>query len=99
MRFTLEMLAEQAKSRPPGYVDDVMAHATQPFAGVFELSNADCRKLREKYRPKTYGLGDAVATMAKPIARVLGLAECKGCKGRQALLNRAIPDLLHPFKH
>ncbi len=99
MRFTLAMLSEHAKSRPPGYVEDVMAHATQPFAGVFELSNADCRKLREKYCPKTYGLGDAVATLASPIARALKLGDCKGCKGRQALLNRAIPDLLHPFRH
>lgn len=99
MRFTREMLEEHAKNRPAGYVEDVMAHATQPFAGVFELSNEDCKKLREKYRQNTYGLGDAVAALAKPIARVLKIEGCKGCKSRQALLNRAIPDLLHPFRH
>lgn len=46
-----------------------------------------------------FGLGDAVASVAQPIARgldrVLGtnLANCGGCKSRQAALNRLLPNL------
>lgn len=105
MRFTLEMLHEQAKQRPAGYVEDVLAVATQPFAGVYELSNEDNKRLREKYRAKTYGLGDAVAAVAEPIARLSDrvfktkIVGCGGCAGRRAFLNAAIPDLRNPLVH
>jgi hypothetical protein len=48
---------------------------------------------------KPFGLGDAVATIAQPIARtidaVLGtkISQCGGCKARQAALNAAIPNI------
>ncbi len=49
--------------------------------------------------PKNIGLGDAVAMMAKPIAKAIDLVtgtnlkSCGGCAKRQAALNRIIPNL------
>lgn len=46
-----------------------------------------------------FGLGDAVATIAQPIARVLDrhlgtrIENCSGCKQRRAALNRLMPNL------
>ena len=46
---------------------------------------------------KLRGLGDAVAIVAQPIARVLdrvagtNLQNCSGCKDRQDRLNQAVP--------
>ncbi len=51
-----------------------------------------------------FGLGDAVAVVAQPIAKTVdavfktNLAGCGGCKKRQADLNAAVPDLLKPFR-
>lgn len=50
------------------------------------------------------GLGDAVATVAQPIARALDarlgtdIAHCAGCGQRQADWNAAVPDIRHPFR-
>jgi hypothetical protein len=51
------------------------------------------------------GLGDAVAVVAQPIARVIDAATghrtnvvgCGGCKQRQETLNQAVSDVFHPF--
>ncbi len=37
---------------------------------------------------RSFGLGDAVEILAKPIARALGLKDCNGCKKRKAKLNK-----------
>lgn len=50
-------------------------------------------------RKPTTGLGDVVAAFAKPIARALKLEGCGGCRQRQIILNRLIPDVRHPLKH
>ena len=50
---------------------------------------------------RTFGLGDAVAAIAQPIARAIdsatghrtNVAGCGGCKQRQAALNALVPDL------
>lgn len=34
------------------------------------------------------GLGDIVERMARPVAKLLGLKDCGGCKARQKRLNR-----------
>ena len=53
--------------------------------------------------PAPFGLGDAVAVVAKPIARVIDravgtdLEHCEGCAKRQAALNQAVPNLKAPF--
>lgn len=54
---------------------------------------------------KTFGLGDAVAVIAQPIARAIdaatggrtNVAGCAGCEQRQAALNKIVPDLKHPL--
>lgn len=54
--------------------------------------------------PQPVGLGDAVARVAQPIAYVIDrlagtqIQRCGGCKSRQDALNRAVPDLRHPFQ-
>ena len=54
----------------------------------------DCEKTPP---PELLGLGDAVALVAQPIARVLdavlgtNVQGCGGCKARQAALNAAMP--------
>jgi len=41
-----------------------------------------------------FGLGDAVAAVAKPIAKLFGMkSDCKTCKDRQAKLNMWVPAL------
>ena len=48
---------------------------------------------------KPFGLGDAVASVAQPIARAIDrvagtkIAECGGCKKRRAALNKLVPNL------
>jgi len=63
------------------------------------------RIIRHRPAPKPFGLGDAVAVVAQPIARMIdaasggrtNVAGCGGCKQRQADWNAAMPDLRHPF--
>jgi hypothetical protein len=50
------------------------------------------------------GAGEVVEYFAKPIARAIDavartkIADCEGCEARKAALNKAFPDILHPFK-
>lgn len=37
---------------------------------------------------KSFGLGDAVEILARPIARALGIKDCEGCRKRKERLNR-----------
>lgn len=39
------------------------------------------------------GLGDAVAGVAEPIRKMLGIPKCGGCKERQNYLNKLVPDV------
>jgi hypothetical protein len=47
--------------------------------------------------PKIAGLGDAVALLAQPVARLIdavagtSLQGCQGCAGRKAWLNEVVP--------
>lgn len=49
---------------------------------------------------KPFGLGDAVALVARPVARAIdaaagtNLVACAGCAKRREALNRAVPSLL-----
>lgn len=51
---------------------------------------------------KPFGLGDAVASVAQPVARAIDsiigtkIAGCGGCKKRREALNNIISDLRHP---
>lgn len=50
------------------------------------------------------GLGDAVATVAQPVAKVIdavfhtNVQGCGGCKKRQEALNNLVPNI-NPFTH
>lgn len=68
---------------PPPTPEDVEAARQRVFESLppeFQ-SNPEVRR--------TFGLGDAVERVARPIARVLGLKKCGGCKDRQDRLNDA----------
>lgn len=43
------------------------------------------------------GLGDVVAALAQPVAKLVGKTDCAGCKKRKAKLNAAVPDVRRPF--
>lgn len=95
MPVSLESLRAAAGSRPVGYVHDVLSRGSVRDGFVW-LTPADYEFLRLKYSPA--GLGDQVARLAKPIARVLdatlgtNLASCPSCADRQAALNHLFPS-------
>lgn len=51
-----------------------------------------------------FGLGDAVAVVAQPIARMVDkltgskLATCTPCSLRHSFLNRLVPEVRQPFR-
>ncbi len=51
----------------------------------------------------SFGLGDAVAALAQPIAKTVdavagtNLTRCGGCQRRREKLNQIVPDLKKPF--
>ena len=50
-------------------------------------------------RQNRIGLGDLVAKVAEPIARVIGVSKCGGCARRQAYLNRFTIPLVKTSKN
>lgn len=92
IRFTLQQIAEAAKSRPAGYEADVIASGIIDGDAVL-LTTEAYLSLRAKYH-RGFGLGDAVAAIAQPIAgvldRVLGtnIKRCGACTKRREALNR-----------
>lgn len=88
MIIPLNHLAERAKERPEGYLADVMEKGT--VNGEFlELPDEAYRQLCYKYEPR--GAGDVIARILHPLAKVVGLENCGGCKDRQDALNKAFP--------
>lgn len=78
------------RNRPPGYYDNVLRRG-RLRDGRIELSEWQYFLLRLKYsRP---GLGDLVALVAQPVARMLDfslgtkLAGCQACSKRRQKLN------------
>jgi len=67
---------------PPPTVDDVEEQRKRVFDSLPPeiQSNPQVRR--------SFGLGDAVEIMAKPIARALGIRRCSGCEKRKETLNR-----------
>jgi hypothetical protein len=76
-----------ARCAAPAPLDPCFAcprHIYQAHAGCGAEGHAsDATGLR--------GMGDVVAVVAQPIARVVGLENCGGCKKRQADWNREMP--------
>lgn len=94
MPISLASLQATAASRPPGYLADVISRGSVRDGFVW-ITSADYEFLRLKYSPA--GLGDQVARVAKPVARMIDsaigtdLQNCQGCADRQAALNRLFP--------
>ena len=103
MIFTLEKFERYAARCPPGWRKAALAVALQKSDTV-EISPEAFATLRRQFFPSSRpGLGDAVAAIATPIARALGLS-CidpatqqlrpeSPCAQRKATLNRIIPPL------
>lgn len=60
----------------------------------FQAVHAGCAPRLAPVDPGYYGMGDAVAAVARPIARVVGVdPNCAPCQQRQRELNRWFPRL------
>lgn len=107
MRLTLKrpQIEAMAAHRRPGFVAAILAAATEA-GGEISISKPDYTEITREYviipaplPRKPRGLGDAVALVAEPIARlsdaVLGtkLVGCGGCAQRRAALNALVPKL------
>lgn len=92
MRTTLQSLKQIARDWPDGFLDSVIADAKSDGEWI-EIDDGKLAGVMRKYR----GLGDVVAAVAKPIARVIDAAagtdlqNCGGCKQRQEDWNKAFP--------
>lgn len=113
MKISLANLQARADERPSGYLEDCLAAGELRADGFVYLKASAYHALRAKYSPisplnpippipvpsppRLTGLGDAIARIAKPIARALdrvagtNLENCKPCAKRQAKLNQAFP--------
>ncbi|HSV73454.1 MAG TPA: hypothetical protein VLH79_06820 [Chthonomonadales bacterium] len=82
---------------------DIARHGGRFVDGWYEIEDrahkAMMRATAAARPARPFGLGDAVAVVALPIARVLDaalgtdIAHCGGCEQRRAALNRIVPDL------
>jgi hypothetical protein len=113
MKYTLEQLQEKAKQpgKPADFLAVVLSVATKLEDGMYEITQAQNLKLYAE-RPDLFsvvrrpGLGDAVAAVATPIAKALGLPcvnKATGqlrpdskCAKRKGALNQLIPPKMQP---
>ena len=102
MTIILAELREAAKVKADGYLEECLAAGTVQD-GLLKISEADYLRIRQRYS----GLGDAVAVVAKPIARALarvGLTRFMNCgKASQVLTpcqkrQKALNELTRPRK-
>ena len=106
MRLTEKMQDALAVTRGTGIAKHI-AHMPRDAEGAVELTDGQWRALLQLNRPlrlaqpphAPFGLGDAVAALANPIARALDatlgtkIVGCGGCAQRQAALNKLLPNL------
>lgn len=91
IEFDLDLLAQIAKHRPEGYVEAVI-DAGRLVNGRVQLTEREYLRLRRRY--SGIGLGDVLAVLFQPVARLLDrilgtrLAGCRSCAQRQRRLNR-----------
>jgi hypothetical protein len=102
-KILLSELKTVASNRAEGYYDACIA-AGKVTGEFLYLSVKDFADLRAKYppikpeaRPCCKGLGDAVAIVAQPIARMIDkvagtdIQHCGGCQRRRNKLNEMFP--------
>jgi hypothetical protein len=92
---------KHAKVRREGFADAVLKVARRD-GDTIEVEAEDWQRLTWQYAPiprSTFGLGDAVALVAQPIAGAIDwalgthLSGCGGCGERKETLNRWVPSL------
>lgn len=115
-------LKRTALKRKPGYLEECLRLGNlDESTGLVHFTPESWIKIRLKYRlgaaqgidafngfteQKGFGLGDAIASVATPIARALkmdcidkgtgGLKPESGCAKRRDALNKKVPSLTHP---
>jgi hypothetical protein len=100
IKIKLDRIPVFCATRESGFMDAVLA-AGKTIDGEFRIDSEDWQRLTVIHRKhkKPFGLGDAVATVAQPIARAIDavagtkIAECGGCSQRRDALNRLVPRL------
>jgi len=99
MKIRITEIHKTAAERPEGYAEHVISEG-EIVGDYLEISSESLAKLRAIYRPAKpalKGLGDVVAAVAQPIAKVIdavagtNVAGCGGCAKRQAALNAVVP--------
>lgn len=107
MIFTREKFERFARRCPAQWRADALESALVANEITVELTPEVFEQLRLKYFPEhkkprlaaPFGLGDAVAAVAEPIAalsdKFLGthIVGCGSCSERRAALNRLVPDV------
>lgn len=90
----------QCAGRGPKFAADVLSVAKKN-GDALEIESADWERLTVLHSQirKPFGLGDAVASVAQPIAGILDsvlgthIKGCAGCAQRRETLNKLVPDL------
>lgn len=105
-RFSPAAFDRYCAHYPPAFRAAALAAATVSPEEI-AIPPAVLAAMRARFRlqrpPRPFGLGDAVAAVAQPIARALdavagtSLAGCQPCKQRRAALNKALPNLKRPL--
>lgn len=98
-RVPYAAIERAAKVRPDGWLDVVLTIGTRE-GDIVQFTDEEYHFLTDRCGPLTgsRGLGDAVARVAKPIARAVDamagtrLAGCRGCGRRQDDWNKAFPS-------
>lgn len=95
IRLKRSSIEEAAKSKPPGYLADVLASGTIDGDWI-ELTPEQYDRIKATY---TKGLGDVVKMFAAPVAAVIDsvfgteLKECGACENRRIALNKLGPKI------
>lgn len=98
----LAEIERRAAALPPDYRREIMAAAVQFEASLCFEAEAYLEIVLKYRLPRAaapFGLGDAVAKVAEPIAKVSDalfgthLVGCQSCAERRAALNRLVPNL------
>ena len=90
------LIAIARKNRPAAFVDWIMELGKHD-GKVLAIERELYEKALQEFKLTRPGLGDQVATVAQPIARVVDriigtkLRKCGGCASRQDRLNAALP--------
>lgn len=100
IKFPVSQLPIYAKTRCAGFEQCVM-ECGEVVDGELRIESEKWQALTQYFmRPaKPFGLGDAVASVAQPIAGILdsvlgtNIKGCGGCAQRRDTLNRILPDI------